>query len=81
MNANIRCRREKSEFDCMGPYGVKHRNSKGIEALNLLTMHNLFASSTFFLHKNYTTCKSFIGKNTPYHLNHWISNSMNRIKD
>ena len=51
-----------------------------IEALHLLTMHNLFTPSTFFLHKNYTTWKSFNGKNTPYHLDHWILNSMNHIK-
>ena len=81
MNANIGCRREKREFDCMGPHGIKIRNSKEIEVLNLLTMHNMFASSTFFLHKNYTTWKSFNGKNTPYHLDQWISNSMNHIKD
>ena len=55
MNANIGCRHVKKEFDCIGPNGIKNRNSKGIEAINLLIMHNFFASSTFFLHKNYTT--------------------------
>ena len=80
MNTKIWCRREKNEFDCIGPHGIKNRNSKGIEALNLLTMNNLFASSTFFLNKKYTTWKSFNGKGTPYHLDHWILNSMNHIK-
>ena len=68
MNANIGFRRENNEFDCVGSLGIKNRNSKGVEALNLLTMHNMFASSTFFLHKNYTTWNRFNGKNTPYHL-------------
>ena len=48
MNAIIGCRCEKREFDCKGPHGIKNRNSKGIEALNLLTMHNMLATSTFF---------------------------------
>ena len=43
-------------------------------------MHDIFASSTFFIHKNYTTWKSFNGKNKPYHLYQRISNSMNHIK-
>ena len=38
----------KDEFSCIGTHGHKHRNSKGTEAINLLNMYNLFATSLFF---------------------------------
>ena len=60
----------EKKIDCIGPHGIKNRNSKGIEALNLLTMYNRFASLTLFLHKYYTTSKIFNGKNKPYDLDH-----------
>lgn len=50
MNANIGCRGKNDEFSCITPHGYKNWNSKGTEAINLLNMHNLFASSVFFQH-------------------------------
>ena len=70
----------KKWFYCIGYYGIKNRNLKGIEAINLLTMHNLFVSSIFFYYKNYTTWRSFNGKHTLYHLDHWFLNSIDHIK-
>ena len=81
MNANIGCKNINDKFSCIGKHGFKNRNSKGTEAINLLNMHNLFASSTFFQDKNYTSWRSFDGKNTPYNLDQWITNSLENIQD
>ena len=50
INANIGCKGINDEFSYIGKHGFKNQNSKGIEAIYLLNLHNLFAPSTFFQH-------------------------------
>ena len=79
MNASLGVRTDKK--DIVGNHGLKKRNMKGEEALNLLRSHKFYASSTFFDHKYYTTWKSFDGLNKSFQLDHWITNSLSIIKD
>ena len=48
MNANIGCKGIKDEFSCIWPHGFKNSKSKVTETINLLNMHNWFASLKFF---------------------------------
>ena len=62
LNANLGTKKD-SKLKCIESYGLNNRNSKGKEAINILNLHNLYAPSTFFNHKNYTTWKSVDGHN------------------
>ena len=80
LNANLGTKKN-SKLKCIGSYGLNNRNAKGKEAINILNLHNLYAPSTFFKHKNYTTWKYFDGHNRPYQLEQWICSSLNHIED
>ena len=81
MNANIGVSKRKTDCKNIGTFGFDNRNKKGVEAVNLLRMNNFSAPLTFFDHKNLVTWRSFDGKNTPFQLDHWITNKMGHIKD
>ena len=49
MNASLGVRTDKK--DIIGNHGLKKRNTKGEEALNLLRSHKFYATTTFFDHK------------------------------
>ena len=36
-------------------FGINNRNTKGLEILNMLRMHDLYVPLTFFNHKNSVT--------------------------
>ena len=57
MNASLGVSTEKKYI--IGNHGLKKRNKKGEEALNLLRSHTFYTSTTFFDHKNYATWKRF----------------------
>ena len=43
----------------IGCFGLNNRNEKGIEVLDMLRMHDLYAPFAFFNHKNCVTWRSF----------------------
>ena len=49
MNVNLGVRKEKK--DIIDNHGLKKRNKKGEEGLNLLKSQKFYASTTFFYHK------------------------------
>ena len=81
MNANIGISNNKLQCNNVGKFGLNNRNAKGVEAVNLLRTHNLYAPITFFKHKHVVTWKSFDGSNTPFQLDQWITSHLNHVHD
>ena len=79
MNTNLGVRSLKN--DSIGSYGLFKKNKKGVKAVNILRLHKLFATTTFFEHRDKVTWKIFDGKNTFFQLDHWIINSLRYVKD
>ena len=55
INANIDKRNNTLECKNVGQFGLNNRKSKGVEAVNLLRMNNLYTPMTFFKHKHKVT--------------------------
>lgn len=68
MNTNLGVRSLKN--DSIGSYGLFKKNKKGVKAVNILRLHKLFATTTFFEHRDKVTWKIFDGKNTFFQLDH-----------
>ena len=73
MNASIGVSNNAPKCKNVGKIRFNNRNSKGVEAVNILIMNNLYAALTFFKHNNIATWKSFDGNNTPYQLDQWVT--------
>ena len=63
------------------PNGLNNRTSKGVEALNLLRMYNIFAVIPFYINKNKVARCSFDGNKSNFQLNQWMVNSLTNIKE
>ena len=53
MNASIGTRENKI-CKQISPFGIDNRNAKEIEAVNILSMHDIYAPLTLYCHKGKT---------------------------
>ena len=81
MNKNIGIINNKLQCNNVGKFDINNRNAKGVEVVNLLRTHNVYAPMTFFKHKHVVAWKSFDGSNTPFQLDQWITSHLNHVHD
>ena len=65
----------------IGYFGLNSRNDKGLETLNMLRIHVLYAPLTFSNHKNRVTWRSFNKEKMPFQLDQWLTNSLYFVLD
>ena len=65
----------------IGYFELNSRNDKGLETLNMLRIHVLYAPLTFSNHKNRVTWRSYNKEKMPFQLNQWLTNSLDFVLD
>jgi hypothetical protein len=65
VNACIGIRDRPEYSSVLGPHGIKGRNTRGSNLLQVYSTHNLRVENTFFIHSDYATYFQIGKPNTP----------------